>query len=82
MDHYKQDDRNTGCIHSYYYFIRHLHLHSETEEAEQRHYEKETQISQTNGSREDKHVEQKGKVKNRTETKGKHNTVITTQTVN
>lgn len=37
MDRYKQDDRNTGCIHTYY-FIRHLHLHSETQEAEQRHF--------------------------------------------
>lgn len=32
MDRYKQDDRNTGCIHTYY-FIRHLHMHSETQEA-------------------------------------------------
>lgn len=37
MDRYKQDDRNTGCIHTYY-FIRHLHLQSETQEAEQRHF--------------------------------------------
>lgn len=39
MGCYKQDDRNTGCIHTYY-FIRHLHLHSETQEAEQHHVEK------------------------------------------
>lgn len=47
MGRYKQDDRNTGCIHTYY-FIRHLHLHSETQEAEQHHFEKVTQISQSN----------------------------------
>lgn len=47
MDRYKQDDRNTGCIHTYY-FIRHLHLHSETQEAEQRHFWKKKKISPTN----------------------------------
>lgn len=30
----KQDDRNTGCTHTYY-CIRHLHLHSASQEAEQ-----------------------------------------------
>lgn len=54
MDRYKQDDRNTGCIHTYY-FIRHLHLHSKTQEAEQHHFEKETQFSQTNEPQKDEH---------------------------
>ncbi|MEQ2235579.1 hypothetical protein ILYODFUR_003793 [Ilyodon furcidens] len=40
MDHSKVDDRNTGCIHIYY-FIRHLHLHFESQEAEQSQIKKE-----------------------------------------
>lgn len=47
MASYKQDDRNTGWIHTYY-FILHLHLHSVSQEAEQQRFEKETLISKTN----------------------------------
>lgn len=49
MDQHKQDDRNTGCIHTHY-FIWHLHLHlnSKTQEAEQHQIEKETEVLQIN----------------------------------
>lgn len=45
MVSYKQDDRNTGWIHTYYFI---LHLHSVSQEAEQQRFEKETLVSKTN----------------------------------
>lgn len=59
----KQDDRNTGCIHTYY-FIR--HLHSASQEAEQHQSEKETPTSHTNEpQREERNRNNDRKSKNR-----------------
>lgn len=67
MAHYKQDDRNTGCTTTYYY-IQHLHLHSVSQETRQDHFEKETQISQTNETQKD--LEQKSKFRKQRSKKG------------
>lgn len=71
MGRYKQDDRNTGCIHTYY-FIRHLHLHSETQEAEQHHFEKKHKSHKQMNHKKTNICN--GKVSSGTELKQKQNT--------